>query len=184
MSPTYFGSNLHLRLTRRHLRPRLFSELALDCFSKPSGWGPSQPSSRPFLRSHSERKKRRRRMEEKMRKGRWAEEEVGEGGEQGTGKRNGKKCGASGHERRMKMSGGDGLLLHHCLLPNRSLGCRGTGVACYGGGTAVACSGGDGARTKTMLTRRRSESLESHGRPCRLNPSLDLSLGWRFAPLG
>jgi len=101
-----------------------------------------------------------------------------EGGEQGTGKSHGKKCDASGHERRMKMSGGGGLLLH-CLLPT-----RGTGVACYGGGTAAACSGGDGARTKTMLTRRRSESLESHGRPCRLNPFLDLSRGWRFAPLG
>lgn len=112
-----------------------------------------------------------------MRKERWVEEEVVEGEEQGIGKRHGKKCDVSGHERRMKKSG-DHLLLHHYHhLPTPSLGCRGTGVAYSGGGNAAACSGGDDARMTTTQTRRRSESSESHGHPFHLNPALDLSPG-------
>lgn len=101
----------------------------------------------------------------------------------GEGQGIGQKCDASGHERRMRKSG-DLLLLH---FPTLSLGCRGTGVACSGGGTAAGCSGGDDAKMMMMMKmqmRRRSESLDSHGQPCSPDPGLDLSHDWTFAPLG
>lgn len=117
-------------------------------------------------------------MEEKRRKERWVEEAAVEGGGRGIGQ----KCDASGHERRMRKSGD--LLLH---FPTLSLGCRGTGVGCSDGGTAAGCSGGDDARKMMMMMmpmRRRSESLDRHGRPCSPAPGLDLSPDWTFALLG